>query len=408
MMNLHAKLSAFVVALSALLLAGCASSEEPAAEHTPTHTCVILSNGYNMPTIENASDFIDTPADGDSITVIVLDGKPSVSTYSFNMTAKNSAAASKQKKEFLYKLSNTLSDARPDDAEVDTLAALHYASADMQDPRFANDEKKLIMLCNGISTTNLDMTAESFWTSDQTTLINQIVDAGYVTSSSFKNVDVTWHFITATDGQHQQALSPRQEKLLTEFWSSYFKAAGAEATIQNEPLSGPAAEAVPPIKAVPVINSDIIIDGAADADNNTSIQEQSVVITLPQEKLEFMPNSTDYKNEAQAALVLDNVSQAMLSTSNYLIVGSTARIGETSNTETAITLSCNRAKKIQKELINRGFSLGQLSVLGLGSTDSPLRSPMEENNRAVYILDRDSEIASEILSIYNNTGNSIS
>ena len=121
-----------------------------------------------------------------------------------------------------------------------------------------------------------------------------------------------------------------------------------------------------------------------------------------------MTNSTDYKNEAQAALVLDNVSQAMLSTSNYLIVGSTARIGETSNTETAITLSCNRAKKIQKELINRGFSLGQLSVLGLGSTDSPLRSPMEENNRAVYILDRDSEIASEILSIYNNTGNSIS
>lgn len=401
-MKLHAKLSAFIVAAS-LLFAGCAASEEPAAEHTPTHTCVILSNGYNMPVIENASDFIDTPADGDSITIIIADGSPSSNTYNFDVTAKNSAAAAQQKKKFLYEISNALSEARPDDPECDTLAALHVASSDMHDLRYTDAQKELILLSNGISTTNFDMSTPEFWTSDQSAIINQIIDAGYVSSDSFKNVDVTWHFIAATDGQHQQALSPLQEQFLIKFWNSYFEAAGAEAervTIQNEPLSGPAAEDVPPITAVPVIQAGIVIDSSADTDNN-AIQKQSVV-TIPQEKLEFMPNSTDYKSEAQAELVLNDVAGKMLSDRNYLIVGSTARIGETTNTETASTLSKNRANKIQEELLNRGFSPDQLTAVGLGSTDTPLRSPMEENNRTVYILDRDSELAEEVLSIYND------
>lgn len=407
-MKLHAKkLSAFIVAISTcLIFAGCAASEEPATEHTPTHTCVILSNGYNMPVIENVSDFIDTPADGDSITIIIADGNPSSNTYNFDVTAKNNAAATKQKKEFLYDLSNAISAVRPDDAEIDTLAALHYASADIHDLRFANDQKKVVLLFNGLSTITIDMTTAEFWTSDQTAIINQIVDAGYVTSDSFKNVDVAWHFIAATDGQHQQALSPLQEQFLIKFWNSYFEAAGAEAervTIQNEPLSGPAAEDVPPITAVPVIKTGIVIDNSADTDNNASIQEQSVV-TIPQEKLEFMPNSTDYKSEAQAELVLNDVAGKMLSDCNYLIVGSTARIGENTSTETASTLSKNRANKIQEELVSRGFSPEQLTAVGLGSTDSPLRSPMEENNRAVFIIDRDRnpELVSELLSISSN------
>ena len=411
MMKSTSKFAAVVVAMAmAFILSGCNASEEVQTEHIPTHTCIVLSNGYNMPLIQNASDYIDTPADGDSVTVIVSDGVPSASTYTFTITAKNSTAADQEKKEFLFTLASTLNDARPNDAEANILTSLHIASADMHDLRYTDSEKKLVLLCNGISTTNLDMTRPAFWTSDQSAIINQIIDAGYVSSDSFKDVDVTWHFITATDGQHQQALSPLQEQFLIKFWNSYFEAAGTEAervTIQNEPLSCPAAEDVPPITAVPVIKTGIVIDSSADTDNNVSIQEQSVV-TIPQEKLEFMPNSTDYKSKAQAELVLNDVAGKMLSDCNYLIVGSTARIGENTKTESASTLSKNRANKIQEELLSRGFSPEQLTAVGLGSTDSPLRSPMEENNRAVYILDRDSESASEILSIYNDTGNSIS
>ena len=65
----------FAIALMAALvvsLCGCGSTAVDEAVHPTTTTAVIMLNGYNTPVINNGSDFVDAPQNGDATFILSL------------------------------------------------------------------------------------------------------------------------------------------------------------------------------------------------------------------------------------------------------------------------------------------------------------------------------------------------
>lgn len=73
-------------------LCGCSTNRTAASqdEHLTTTTAFIVLNGANVPALNSSAiaSFVDTPQDGDRSILIVPDGNPSITTFSFDSTAK--------------------------------------------------------------------------------------------------------------------------------------------------------------------------------------------------------------------------------------------------------------------------------------------------------------------------------
>ena len=62
-------------------------------------------------------------------------------------------------------------------------------------------------------------------------------------------------------------------------------------------------------------------------------------------------------------------------------------------------LSIARAQTVSDQLISRGVQEDSITVIGLSTSPSPLRSINEADNRAVYIVDASTDLAKTLLTI---------
>ncbi len=385
-------------------LCGCSTNRTAASqdEHLTTTTAFIVLNGSNVPALNSSAiaSFVDTPQDGDRSILIVPDGNPSITTFSFDSTAKNVTYAVAESKKWYKEICSSIVEARPDDADTDLLSAILLAANELK----ASDTqaRHLMLLCNGLNTAPMLNFAEtSFWSdaSSIDEIISQLLKLNYLSADLLEDVDVTWAYLTSTSGV-QDSLSPSMQTRLSSFWSAYFEACGAKSVVfKKDMLTGPAADDVPPIQVVNVEPDAVVLpDASADA-----AKAEEPTLTLDTQTLAFNADSADFANPSAARQTLDEAAAQLCAASahgnQFLIAGSVAAVGS-NDPDTSLQLSISRAQVVQSALLARGVPQEAIStVLGLSTFPSPLRSYDEEQNRAVYIVDTSTALAQTLLGI---------
>lgn len=386
----------FAIALMAALvvsLCGCGSTAVDEAVHPTTATAVIMLNGYNTPVINNGSDFVDAPQNGDATFIIVPDSTPSVTTLTWDSVAKNDTYAASESRKWEAELSDELSAVRPDSEGCDLFSSILLAGNQLQASN--TQAHKLVILCNGVSTATLNFANPAFWTADIDQMISQLQELDYIQPDLLKNVDVTWVYMTATDGVHQASFTPAMQTRLYAFWDAYMQACDASTVdFRTDTLTGSAADGVPPIEAVAV---DAITVSLPDV---PASPVEAPTLTLDTATLAFAPDSASFLDKQQASQTLDSAASQLLSNGgSYIIAGSVAATENGSN-ESSMRLSIARAQAVREELISRGIPQDAVTnTVGLSTYDTPLRSVQEDDNRAVFIVDASTDLAKTLLTI---------
>lgn len=382
-------------------LCGCSTNRTAASQdvHLTTTTAFIVLNGANVPALNSSAiaSFVETPQDGDRSILIVPDGNPSITTFSFDSTAKNATYAAAESKKWYKEICSSIIEARPDDADTDLLSAILLAANELKGSD--TQARHLVLLCNGLNTTTLNFTEEAFWSdaSDIDEIISQLLKLNYLSADLLEDVDVTWAYLTSTSGL-QKSLSPSMESRLLSFWQAYFDACGAKSVVfKKDVLTGPAVDDVPPIQVVNVEPDSVVLP-----DFSEDKAEKPTVI-LDTQTLAFMADSSEFANRQAASKTLDEAAAQLCAASTngsqFLIAGSVAAVGS-NDSDTSMQLSISRAQVVQSALLERGVPQTAIAtVLGLSTYPSPLRSYNEEQNRAVYIVDTSTALGQTLLSI---------
>lgn len=382
---------AFMAAL-AVSLCGCGSTVVDEAVHPTTGTAVIVLNGYNMPVVNNAADFVDDPQDGDETFIVVPDSTPSVTTFTWDSVAKNATYAASESKKFKNKLSDELNAVRPDNEGCDLLSSILLAGNQLQASN--TQAHKLVLLCNGVNTSTLDFANQAFWTADIDQMISQLQELDYIQPDLLKNVDVTWVYLTASDGVHQVSFTPAMQTRLYAFWDAYMQACGASTVdFRKDTLTGSAADGVPPIEAVAVEAVTVSLPDVPAS------PVEAPTLTLDTATLAFEPDSAAFLDAQQASQTLDSAASQLLSNGgSYIIAGSVAAT-ENGSDQSSMRLSIARAQAVMEELIARGVPEDAIDCIGLSTYSTPLRSDIEADNRAVYIVDASTDLGKTLLTI---------
>lgn len=380
------------VAFLTVALCGCGSTVVDEAVHPTTATAVIMLNGYNMPVVPDPEDFVDAPQDGDETFIVVPDSTPSVTTFTWDSTANNATYAASELKKWKKTLSDELNAVRPDDEGCDLLSAIILAGNQLQSSN--TQAHQLVLLCNGVNTSTLDFANQAFWTADINQLISQLQELDYIQPDLLKNVDVTWAYMTATDGVHQASFTPAMQTRLYAFWDAYMQASGASTVdFRKDTLTGSAADGVPPIEAVAVEAVTVSLPDAPAS------PVEAPTLTLDTATLAFEPDSAAFLDEQQASQTLDSAASQLLSNGgSYIIAGSVAAT-ENGSDESSMRLSIARAQAVSKELIARGVPEESIDCIGLSTSPTPLRSAIETDNRAVCIVDASTDLGKTLLTI---------
>lgn len=383
-------------------LCGCSTNRTAASqdEHLTTTTAFIVLNGANVPALNSSAiaSFVDTPQDGDRSILIVPDGNPSITTFSFDSTAKNVTYATAESKKWYKEICTSIIDARPDDADTDLLSAILLAANELK----ASDTqaRHLMLLCNGLNTAPMLNFAETPFWSDATSIdeiISQLLKLNYLSADLLEDVDVTWAYLTSTSGL-QKSLSPSMESRLLSFWQAYFDACGAKSVVfKKDMLTGPAVDDVPPIQVVNVEPDSVVLPDFSED------KAEKPTLILDTQTLAFMADSSEFANRQAASKTLDEAAAQLCAASTngsqFLIAGSVAAVGS-NDSDTSMQLSISRAQVVQSALLERGVPQTAIAtVLGLSTYPSPLRSYNEEQNRAVYIVDTSTALGQTLLSI---------
>ena len=263
---------------------------------------------------------------------------------------------------------------RPDSEGCDLFSSILLAGNQLQASN--TQAHKLVILCNGVSTATLNFANPAFWTADIDKMISQLQTLEYIQPDLLQNVDVTWVYMTATDGVHQASFTPAMQTRLYAFWDAYMQACGANTVdFRKDTLTGSAPDNVPPIEAVAV---DAITVSLPDA---AATPTEAPALTLDTATLAFAPDSADFLDVQQASRTLDNAaSQLRANGGSYVIAGSVAAT-ENSTAEGSLQLSLARAQAVKNELIARGVPQDAVTnVIGLSTYETPLRSSLEEDN----------------------------
>ena len=382
-------------------LCGCSTNRTAASQdvHLTTTTAFIVLNGANLPALNSSAiaSFVETPQDGDRSILIVPDGNPSITTFSFDSTAKNATYATAESKKWYKEICSSIIEARPDDADTDLLSAILLAANELKGSD--TQARHLVLLCNGLNTTTLNFTEEAFWSdaSDIDEIISQLLKLNYLSADLLEDVDVTWPYLTSTSGL-QKSLSPSMESRLLSFWQAYFDACGAKSVVfKKDMLTGPAADDVPPIQVVNVEPDSVVLPDFSED------KAEKPTLILDTQTLAFMADSSEFANRQAASKTLDEAAAQLCAASTngsqFLIAGSVAAVGS-NDSDTSMQLSISRAQVVQSALLERGVPQTAIAtVLGLSTYPSPLRSYNEEQNRAVYIVDTSTALGQTLLSI---------
>lgn len=393
-----AALALSALALFASMAAGCSAAAQSPAEET-THTCFVVSNAANSPTLgDSAQTLVEELAlnDGDSVSVIVADGRPELlGSLTVDLSSANNPEQKKQRLELIRTdLATSALNTAPNDSEVDLVAALQLAARTLQDKQ---GRKQLILALPLLSTTGvLNMAEEEDLFMTEPAAAAQKL-TGY--APTMKGVTVQAFFPFDPSGI-QPALNATAKTWLTDFWTSYLVDQCGAANLQYAAAlptgQEPDTAVLPPVSVIAMPEEKI---GFTDLIDRSA--EEGTPVALTENQVAFLPDSVQLKDPAQAGGIFKEVASAMARHEevHYLVTGTCAAVAGESE-EHLKDFSQQRAAAVVEQLIQCGVSPERLTPVGLGALEWSLRADNDEDNRAVYLIPSTAaELTQEVLAL---------
>lgn len=341
-----------------------AASNGPAQQ--PTGRCplpagplaVAISQRANSPAavppqaMQVVEKFVETtPAGvtGPTLTLINVDGQPSVSqTGQFLSTVGNSVALKDDQDSFLNGFLRAASDMRAHAPEADTLSALELAGGAARRPEAGT----VVLVDSGLSTTGaLDFSQPGVLDAPADDVIRFLRATGAL--PDLRGLTVVLMGIGDV-APPQDPLGTRKSRLV-DLWTKIAQASGAacvaaiDTSRQPVPVGGP----LKPVKLVPIPRP-------------PAYQANSVTVLPDAGEVGFEPGRAVFRDPAAARAFLRPIADQLRAdpSAHLRLTGTTARWGARDD---QIELARQRAEAVKAELIELGADANHIETRGLGS-----------------------------------------
>ena len=434
----------FVLFLCMFFLSGC---REP-SDSIATDMVVLVGNHSNSakiePPIEDAVEKVYSSFG--NIAIIAVDGSPTVAkdangniigSYSAQQNAKSRSECeinteTWEKKIFYPRKNKTVNEIKAisaDSPEVDLITSLFEAIKALNSIKSSDSSvKEIIIIDTGLSTTGplsflddalfaLVQQGKKLTPEDVVQVINDL-DAR-ASLPDLDGITVTWYGLGSVCSP-QPEMTPLEKYNLRIIWGEILKAGNA--------LKSPYSDADPEYgmfidtlaegqidcdyTVTPIISTIEEDERTKSNDENEPNEDHEItIVPLPNEKIEFIKNSSDYVDNEIALSVLEPYAENLLvyQDINILLVGT---VSDPKRNGGDVELSQKRAETVKCSLVELGVSENRIIVRGIGSNKylADLYNANEwqgneyieqeaQKNRAVYMMSIDSDLAQEILRV---------
>jgi OmpA-OmpF porin, OOP family len=350
------------VGLLTTLAAGCSSpANSTSAPVKPVPgTClsggaapltIVVGERSNVPGIQfpgPVNTMINTAAvDKQQITLIRIDGKPSVMTLQkFSTEDQNSGAVSDDIAAYVSGVDALVDGPKMHavTAQADVLSALSYAAA--ATPAGGN----IIVIDSGLQTAGqLQYQAPGMLMSPPSDVVSFLKEKGLIPSLAGRHVLLSGFGYTAAP---QAVLDQPERQNVAAQWAAIVKAGGACVTVDptpntNKEIPGLPAVATVPLPATPVFKS-----------CGTTVLSDAGTVG-------FNVGLSSFRDPAEARQTLSKLATVLMQgTEPIRLIGSTSSEGGDAIND---PLSLNRAKAVESVLVSLGVPAGRITVVGDGA-----------------------------------------
>lgn len=400
-------LTALLIAATVFCFTGC-----PGKQLEKASVVYVIGSNADFPAASCYSSYLkselhDLCATASEISYVVVEGEPKAQQLTIPEIPSDISKRNKEQKANKYTASvlKYIESAAASTEGANTLKALTEAANTL---RASKNEKKIIrVFANGVDKSGLlffdAADGKSIVDVDSDTVIAQLKSLSAL--PELTGIEVEWYGLgVIADNSEQKSLPSSAFAAYRSLWQKLLTASGAAYNagyFNTSPISGKHAENVP---SLPVINF-------PEDKLNPFQSTEDGVITLDEQAVEFIPDTSDFKDpQAAENAVKPMVEYLKNNSAKILICGSTAKIQDD-----GLKLSLSRAKAFKSLIIKLGggkISDNRIATIGLGAFDNPKRASSENGsfkdgdindpNRCAYIMTEDSAIASQFKAAYEN------
>ncbi len=286
------------------------------------------------------------------------------------------------------KLLRSVNEAIPQTAEVDFLYLLKQVSAFLTS--YDVEEREAIIIGNLLSTTGLINFASDTLYVDENDYINYL--SGEI--PDLNNINISYYVSETSDTQ--PALKESDISHLKSIYTKLVESVGGT------------------IRFYGISDAGVVVDKSKWCDVSTvDVRNTSysggvtpIDVTLDETYLNFVGDSIEFIDEVKAQDVLKEYVSKINSSNGVVVAASTA--ATESSSWSHVAFSRKRAERTKGVLVTLGANPDKITAIGLGKekhswrVDDETKFASEEShkaNRVVYIVDNDSEKATEFLRI---------
>jgi len=428
-MKIKTKIRIVIVSavVSALLLAGCSLPGHPTGRgdvsgstNDPYNAAFVVAITNNNPIVDvnRIEEFTNlTSSPGSTYTFVEADSTPDVIVDGviLDYTAKGytDSMIERISTSVRLDLEQQVADTRPDSPGVDIVKSIELAVRTIHSNKVEGRRDVLVIYASGICDTGvLNMIDCPLCEVDVQQTVSNLSGS---LNLNMEGIDIVWYCAGDVTGD-QGALSDRERETLAALYEGLFEAAHARNVDFRQDL--PPAGNYTFSQQVAVMKTEgetsLLHAKIHDSSELTSKGETSNtfveggMISFDEKQMAFQPDSVELKDEKAALKALDYVLDYMKDQEDFdlLIVGTTSSYGD--NEEESRRFSEKRASSVMKLLASNGVDQDHLYCVGCGysvpglytqdkNVDGSLNEALASQNRRVYLLDRDSDTAREIL-----------
>lgn len=378
--------------------------------NTPTDVCFILGSGSNRPKIDSCiksnsyiENVISVVAEfGGTISFIVNDGNPSVRDFA-KITPIDGFYSKSQIKRKINNVVQQITDyackLKAQAAETDMITSIYTAIKELQTG--TSPQKLIIIVDSAIASTSgiLNFSENNYIEASTDMTINYLKES-HVFSDAYitlEGIDVKW-FSFDNVSEPQAKITPTAKNNLENLWQVFFEAADSKSfNIYDTASDSKRYDGLPLVSTVAITSPEspeIIIEDT---------------IKLSEETLLFKPDSIEFVDPVKATKTLEPILNTLLNNDQtILIAGMIATVNV--RLDKGVAFSKLRADTVANYLIENGIDSERIVTVGLGYKENKYRVPdiaadgslIEEEaakNRAIIIMDIDSNDATKILEI---------
>lgn len=377
--------------LAAGLLTGC--SAKAAEKISSTDLTVVALQGSNMPAasaglLEPYLEEAVSADSGSSFTLILADGAPFQAGHlSWDTRTSLNGAHWKEEKAQRIAAAEELLTQTAQTPETDLLGALDLAARASKDG--TADKKKLVIVHNGIpGAGSLSFAGADLASLDEAavqSLVARLQERQAL--PDLTGLEVTWIYL-GEGCAPQQTVSPQIRTSLEGLWQSVLEACGAaKVTFKTTLPDTGAVEGAPAVTPVTC------------SQEQTTLPDLQEPVSLDPTAIGFEPDSAELTDPAATAAYLAPYAEAIRREggARYVVAGSTAdTAGSTADSSTRFGLK--RAQAVCR-VLTQDLDVQEdcLAAVGIGNLPTSVRSEDDQANRAVWLVEADTDLGRELL-----------